>query len=78
MEVTGSSLSEARSKEESIEMPVEKNKLEPRSNQAEETTEADPSDSHQETEGSNELEVREGDQEEDKVMRHKWMKTLKS
>lgn len=59
-------------------MPVGKNKLEPRSNKAEETTEADPSDNHQETESSNELEVREVDQEEDKVMRHTWMKTMKS
>lgn len=64
LEVTGSSLSETLNKEESAEMPVEKN-------EAEDTTEADQSDNHQEeTKISNELEVREGDQDEDKVMRH--------
>lgn len=74
MEASSSSLSEALSsevKEESAEMPVEKTEVEPRSDEAEEKTEVEPSDNHVEekTASTNEIEVKEVDQEE-KVMRH--------
>lgn len=71
LEVSRSSLSEALSKEESTEMPVEKTKVELSSDEAEEKTEVEPSDNHEEekTASTNQIEVKEGDQDEDKVMR---------
>ncbi|XP_051273431.1 DPY30 domain containing 2 isoform X2 [Dicentrarchus labrax] len=69
VEASSSSLSEALStevKEESAEMPVEKTEVEPRSDEAEEKTEVEPSDNHVEekTASTNEIEVKEVDQEE--------------
>lgn len=72
LEVSRSSLSEALSNDESTEMPVEKNKVEPGSDEEEEKTEMEPSDNHEEekTASTNQIEVKEGDQDDDKVMSH--------
>lgn len=72
LEAGSSSPSEALStevKEESAEVPNEKNEVEPRSNGAEETTEVEPTDNHVEekTGNTNQTEVK-VDQDEDKVM----------
>lgn len=69
LEVSSSPLSEAVSKEESREMPVEKTKEEPKSDEAEGKTEVEPSDNNAGA-GTNQIEVKEGDEDEDKVMRH--------
>lgn len=71
LEASSSSLSVV--KEESVEIPVEeKDEVEPRSDRAEEKTEVESSDNPEEekTTSTNEIEVKEGDQDEDKVMRH--------
>ncbi|XP_038592387.1 DPY30 domain containing 2 isoform X2 [Micropterus salmoides] len=72
LEAGSSSPSEALStevKEESAEVPNEKNEVEPRSNGAEETTEVEPTDNHVEekTGNTNQTEVK-VDQDEDKVV----------
>ncbi|XP_029312310.1 DPY30 domain containing 2 [Cottoperca gobio] len=68
LEASISSLSEV--KEESTEMPVEKTKVEVRSDQEEEKTEAEPSDNHLEekTANSDQIEVKEVDHDEEKVV----------
>nr|XP_046232229.1 DPY30 domain containing 2 isoform X2 [Scatophagus argus] len=73
VEVISSSLSEALStevKEESTEMPVENAQVEPRINEAEGKPEVEPSDNHVEekTASTNEIEVKEVDQDKDKVV----------
>lgn len=75
LEASSSSLSEALGtevKQESTEMPVERNEGEPRSDQVDEKTEVEPSGNHveEETASTNQREVKEVDRDEDKVMRH--------
>ncbi len=75
LEASSSSHSEALGsevKDESTEMPVERNEGEPRSDQTDEKTEVKPSDNHgeEETASANQREVKEADQDGDKVMRH--------
>lgn len=75
LEASSTSLPEALSaeaKEESTDMPVEKNEVEPRDDEAVEKTEVDPSDDHVEekTASTHQIDAKEVDQNEDEVMRH--------